>query len=132
MDEFSASKLSRIFFIDDEDVRIITNLYQYQKAIIRVDQQEIPIGRGVRQGCVLSLILFNMCSEEMFKEALEEANEGISLNGKLVNNLRYADDTILIADSREGLQTLVDKNTQYCEKYGMALNTKKDENYDCQ
>ena len=114
--------------IDDKDVRIITNLYQYQKAIIRVDQQkskEIPIRRGVRQGCVLSPILFNMCSEEMFKEALEEVNEGISINGKLVNNLRYADDTILLADSREGLQILVDKTTQYCEKYGMALNTKK-------
>ena len=44
-----------------------------------------------------------MCSEEMFKEALEEVNEGISINGKLVNNIRYADDTILLADSKEGL-----------------------------
>ena len=60
----------------------------------------------------------------MFKEALEEVNEGISIK-KLVNNLRYADDTILLADSREGLQILVNKTTQYCVKYGMALNTKK-------
>ena len=49
----------------------------------------------------------------MFKEALEEVNEGISINGKLVNYLRYADDTILLANSREGLQILVDITTQY-------------------
>lgn len=61
----------------------------------------------------------------MFKEVLEVVNEGISINGTVVNNLRYANDTILLADSRKGLQVIVDRITKYREIYGMPLNTKK-------
>ena len=55
--------------------------------------------RGVRQGCVLPPLLFNIYSEEIFKQALEDQEEGIVLNGVSVNNIRYGDDTLLIANT---------------------------------
>lgn len=61
----------------------------------------------------------------MFEEALKDINEGLSINGTLVNTLRYADDTIFLADISEGLQVLVDRVTHYCERYGIALNIKR-------
>ena len=94
--------------IDGKDIRIITNLYWHQKAAIRVQNQLsplIPIQRGVRQGCVLSPYLFNIYTEFIFREANEL--KGITIHGLNVNNLRYADDTALIADDKDNLQKVV-------------------------
>ena len=62
----------------------------------------VPIGKGVRQGCILSPCLFNLYAEYIMRNAgLEEAQAGIKIAGRNVNNLRYADDTILMAESEE-------------------------------
>ena len=102
-------KLLRDIHLDGRDLRLIQNLYWNQKAAVRVgdelsDWQEIR--RGVRQGCVLSPDLFNIYSE-MIMRAIEDL-EGIKIGGTNITNIRYADDTALIADSESKLQALVD------------------------
>lgn len=114
--------------IDDKDQRIIKNIYYNQTANIKVDNQlteAISIERGVRQGCILSPMLFNVYSERIFKQALEEYDEGILINGERLNNIRYADDAVVFADSMEGLQTLMARITEISQNYGLDLNTKK-------
>uniref|UniRef100_A0A8D8XEP5 Craniofacial development protein 2 n=1 Tax=Cacopsylla melanoneura TaxID=428564 RepID=A0A8D8XEP5_9HEMI len=113
--------------IDGKDLRIITNLYWNQTAVLRVDYEhteQVEILRGVRQGCIISPILFNLYSEYIFKEALADLDEGISINGVHLN-LRYADDTIVFADTLEGLQQLMNKVTETSKKYGLDINTNK-------
>ena len=66
------------------------------------------IGKGVHQGCILSPCLFNLYAEYIIRNAgLDEAQTGVKNAGRNVNNLRYADDTILIAESKEGLKSLL-------------------------
>lgn len=91
---------------------MFTNLYWEQRGFVRFGDtvsSEIPIRRGVRQGCVLSPLLFNIYSEYIFQQALKDCEIGIKVNGKILNNIRYADDTVIFADTSEGLQELVDK-----------------------
>lgn len=85
----------------------------------------IEIRREVRQGCILSPILFNLYSEYIFREALNEIEEGISINGTRLNNLRYADDTIVFTDSIKGLQLLMDRIIEASMRYGLDINTNK-------
>ena len=121
-------EINGIYGIDDKDFRLITNLYLHQRATVRVDNetsQEFTVSRGVRQGCILSPILFNTYSEILFRQAFSETEEGIKINGETINNLRYADNTVLIADSAEGLQKLIDRVVEACNMYGMRLNCKK-------
>lgn len=111
-----------------KDRRIITNLYWNQVAHVRVEgdvSEELEIRRGVRQGCVLSPLLFNVYSEKIFEEALYELDEGILVNGERLNNIRYADDTVVFADSMEGLQRLMDRVVESSSKYGLDLNINK-------
>ncbi|KAL1446308.1 hypothetical protein WDU94_012325 [Cyamophila willieti] len=114
--------------IDERDLKIIINLYWEQRAKMRVDletTEAIKIKRGVRQGCILSPLIFNIYSEQIFKEALEEEEDGILINGERINNIRYADDTIVFADSQEGLHRLVNKIAMISSKYGLDINSKK-------
>ena len=95
--------------IDGKDFRIIRNLYYEQKAAIKLTEgltEWTDIKRGVRQGCVMSPVLSNLYSEFILKE-LEEVDEGIQVNGRRINNIRYADDTALLAYSEAALQMLV-------------------------
>lgn len=112
---------------DDKNIRIIAKLYWQQTAEVRVGDhktKKIKICRGVRQGCVLSPILFNIYSEQIFKEALDSV-EGIIVNGELLNNIRYADDSVIMSSSAEGLQIMMEKIKSTSEKYGICLNIKK-------
>lgn len=114
--------------LDSRDVRIINNLYFNQTAIIEEEtetSEEIEIKRGVRQGCVLSPLLFNIYSEEIIKEALEEKTAGIRINGIPINNLRYADDTVLVAESAIELQDLLDRIVEVSSENGLTLNIQK-------
>uniref|UniRef100_A0A8D8VTC7 Craniofacial development protein 2 n=1 Tax=Cacopsylla melanoneura TaxID=428564 RepID=A0A8D8VTC7_9HEMI len=85
------AKILKEIGVDEKDQRIITHLYWNQTAVLRVDgdyTEEVKILRGVRQGCILSPILFNLYSEQIFKEALDNLEEGIAINGVQLNNIR--------------------------------------------
>ena len=114
--------------IDGKDLRIITNLYWEQTAAVRIDGETSPfqhIKRGVRQGCVLSPDLFSIYTEIIMRKL--EDMPGIKVNDREINNLRYADDTALIADSEEKLQDLLDVVVKESKKMGLDLNEKKTE-----
>lgn len=114
--------------LDDKDLRIIVNLYWNQSASVRLDREnteEVDILRGVRQGCILSPLIFNIYSEHIFKEALDDVEAGVSLNGKWINNIRYADDTVIFADSQDSLQLLIDRVTTTSSEYGLDVNHQK-------
>ena len=84
------------------------------------------IGEGVRQGCLLSPCLFNLYAEYIMRNAgLEETQAGIKIAGKYINNLRYADDTTLMAESEEELKSLLMKVKVESEKIGLKLNIQK-------
>ena len=84
------------------------------------------IGKGIRQGCILSLCLFNLYAEYTMRNAgLEEAQAGIKISGRNINNLRYADDTTLMAESEEELKSLLMKVKGESEKVGLKLNIQK-------
>src|SRR2546425_11497129 len=107
--------------------RLIINLYWRQHAAVRSDGEvgrEVVGEREVRQGCVISPLLFNLHSEFMIKEALEN-EEGIKFNGVNVTNLRYADDAVLVADKRKNMQEMIDRLNETCKVYGMEINVKK-------
>ena len=92
---------------------LLRNLYAGQEAIVRTGHETIDwfqIGKGVRQGCILSPYLFNLYAEYILRNAgLEEAQAGIKIAGRNVNNLSYADDTTLMAESEEELKSLLMK-----------------------
>ena len=84
------------------------------------------IGKGVRQGCILSPCLFNLYAEYIMRNAgLEEAQAGIKIAGRNINNCRYADDTTLMAESEEELKSLLMKVKEESEKVGLKLNIQK-------
>ena len=84
------------------------------------------IGKGVCQGCILSLCLFNLYAEYIIQNAgLDEAQARIKIAGRNINNLRYADDTTLMAESEEELKSLLRKVKEESEKAGLKLNTQK-------
>ena len=84
------------------------------------------IGKGVCQGCILSPCLFNLNAESIMRNAgLDEAQAGIKLAGRNINNLRYADDTTLMAESKEELMSLLMTVKEESEKLGLKLNIQK-------
>ena len=84
------------------------------------------IGKGVRQGCILSPCLFNLYAEYITRNAgLDEAQAGIKISGRNINNLRYADDTTLVAESKEELKSLLMKVKEESEKASLKLNIQK-------
>ena len=114
--------------IDGKDLRILRNLYWEQEAAMRVDNELssfTPIRRGVRQGCVLSPDLFNLYSEMILRDI--EHKKGVCVGGKNITNLRYADDTVLLAESEHELQELLDVVVRSSENMGLELNISKTE-----
>ena len=84
------------------------------------------IGKGVRQDCILSPCLFNLYADYIMRNTgLEEAQDGIKIAGRNINNLRYVDDTILKAESEQELKSLLMKVKKESEKVGLKLNTQK-------
>ena len=105
------------------------NLYAGQKATVRTGHGTtdlFQIGKGVRQGCILSSCLLNLYAEYSVRNArLEEAQAGIKIAGRNINNLRYADDTTLVAESEKELKSLLIKVKEESEKVGLKLNIRK-------
>ena len=84
------------------------------------------IGKGVCQGCILSPCLFNLYAEYITRNAgLEETQAGVKIAGRNINNLRYADDTTLMAESEEEIKSLLMKVKEESEKVGLKLNVQK-------
>ena len=102
------------------------NLYAGQEAKIRTGHGTtdwFQIGKGVRQDCILSLCLFNLYAEYIMRNGgLEEAQAGIKIAGRNINNLRYADDTTLMAESEEELKSLLMKVKEESGNIGFKLN----------
>ena len=105
------------------------DLYAGQEATVRTRHETtdwFQIGKGVRQGCILSPCLFNLYAEYITRNAgLEETQAGIKIAGRNINNLRYADDTTLTAENKEKLKSLLMKMKEEREKAGLKLNIQK-------
>ena len=108
---------------------LLRNLYAGQEATVRTGHgttDSFPIGKGVCQGCILSPCLFNFYAEYIMRNAgLEEAQAGIKIARRNISNLRYADDTTLMAESEEELKSLLMKMKEESEKVGIKLNLQK-------
>ena len=112
--------------INGKDLEMIVNLYWTQGASIRLEKSltdEIRIKRRVRQGCVLSPCPFKLYIETILRHM--EDSKGVTIEGTQINNLRYADDTVLLADSEENLQNMMDKVNEVGQLYNMKMNAKK-------
>ena len=113
--------------IPDHLTCFLRKLYAGQEATVRTGQGTtdwFQIGKGICQGCILSLCLFNLNAEYIMRNAgLEEARAGIKIAGGNIDNLRYADDTTLMAESEEELKSLLVKEES--EKAGLKLNIQK-------
>ena len=121
-------KILKEMGIPDHLTCLLRNLYAGQEATVRTGHGTtdwFQIVKGVRQGCILSPYLFNFYAEDIMRNAgLEEAQTGIKVAGKNINNLRYADDTTLMAESKE-LNSLLIKVKEESEKVGLKLNIQK-------
>ena len=115
-----------VIFIERIDLK---NLYAGQEATVRTGDGTIgwfQIGKRVRQGCILSPCLFNLYAEYIMRNAgLEEAQAGIKIAGRNIDNLRCADDTTLMAESEEELKSLLMKVKEESEKVGFKFNIQK-------
>ena len=115
--------------IPDHLTCLLRNLYAGQEATVRTRHGTtdwFQIRKGVRQGCILSPCLFNVYAEYiMRKTGLDEAQAGIKIAGRNVNNLRCVDDTTLMAESKEELKSLLMKVKEESEKVGLKLNIQK-------
>ena len=123
MDHNKLWKILKEIGIPDHLTCLLRNLYAGQEAIVRTGHGTtdwFQIGKVVRQGCILSPCLFNLCVEYIMRNAgLEEAQVGMKIAGRNINNLRYADDTTLMAESKEELKNLLMKVKEESEKLAL-------------
>ena len=121
-------KILKEMGISDRLTCLLRNLYAGQEATVRNGHGTdwFQIGKGIHQGCILSPCLFNLYAEYIMRNAgLEETQAGIKTVGRNINNLRYADDTTLMAESEEKLKSLLMKVKVESEKVGFKFNSQK-------
>ena len=122
-------KILKEMGIPDHLTCLLRNLYAGQEATVRTGHGTtdwFQIRKGVCQGCILSSYLFNFYAEYIMRnDGLEEAQAGIKIAGRNINNLRYADDTTLMAESEEELKSLLMKVKKESGKVGLKLNIQK-------
>ena len=115
--------------LPDHLICLLRNLHAGQEAIIRTGHGTtdwFQIGKGVRQGCILSPCLFNFFAEYIMRNSgLDESQAGIKIAGRNINNFRYAYDTTLMAESQEELKSFLIKVKEESEKAGLKLNIQK-------
>ena len=122
-------KILKEMGIPDHLTCLLRNLYAGQEATVRTGRGTtdwFQIGKGVRQGCILSPCLFNLYAEHIMRNTgMEETQAGIKIARRNINNLRYADDTTLMAESKEELKSLLMKVKEESEKVGLKFNIQK-------
>ena len=115
--------------IPDDLTCLLRKLYAGQEATVRTGHRTtdwFQIGKGVRQGYILSPCLFNLYAEYIMRNTvLEEAQAGIKIARRNINNLRYVDDTTVMAESEEELKSLLMKVKEESEKVGLKINIQK-------
>ena len=115
--------------IPDHLTCLLRELYAGQEETVRTGHGTtywFQIGKGVHQGCILSPCLFNLYADYIMRSAgLEEAEAGVKISGRNINNLRYADETTLMEESKEELKKLLMKVKEESEKVGLRLNIQK-------
>ena len=126
MDHDNLWKIFQEMGIPDHLTCLLRNLYAGQEAPVRTGHGKtdwFQIGKGVHQGCILSPCLFNLYAEYIMQNVgLNEAQAGIKIAGRNINNLRYADYTTLMAEREEELKSLLRKVKEESEKSGLKLN----------
>ena len=129
VDHNKLRKILKEMGIPDHLIGLLRNLYAGQEATVRTvhgTTDWFQIGKGVHQGCMLSPCLFNLYAEYIMRNAgLDEAQARIKIARRNINNLRYTDDTILMAESEEELKSLLMKVKEESEKVGLKLNIQK-------
>ena len=129
MDHDKLWKILKEMGIPDHLTCLLRNLYAGQEATVRTRHGQMEWfknGKGVHQGYILSPCLFNFYAEYIMRNAgLEETQAGIKIAGRNINNLRYADDAILMAESEKELMSLLMKVKEESEKVGLKLNIQK-------
>ena len=128
MDHNELWKILKEMEIPDHLICLLRNLYAGQEATVSTGHgtEWFQIGKGVHQGCILSPCLFNLYAEYIMRNAgLEEAQARIKIARRNINNLRYADDTTLMAESEEELKSLLTKVKEESEKVGINLSIQK-------
>ena len=129
VDHNKLCKIIQEMGIPDHLTCLLRNLHVGQEATVRTGHGTtdwFQIGKGVSQGCILSPCLFNFYAEYIMRNpGLEEEQAGIKIAGRNINNLRYADDTTLMAESEEELKSLLMKVKDEREKVGLKLNIQK-------
>ena len=122
--------------IPDHLTGLLRNLYAGQEATVRTGHGTtdwFQIGKGAHQGCILSACLFNLYAEYIISNTrLVEAQAGIKIAGRNINNLRYADDITLMAESKQELKSLLIKVKEESEKAGLKLNIEKNQDHGIQ
>ena len=122
-------KILKDMGIPDHLTCLLRDLYAGQEETVRTGHGTtywFQIGKGVHQGCILSPCLFNLYADYIMGSAgLKEAEAGVKIAGRNINNLRYADDTALMAESEEEIKNLLMKVKEESEKVGLRLNIQK-------
>ena len=128
MDHNKLWKILQEMGIPDHLTCLLRNLYAGQEVTVRTGHGKtdwFQIGKGVRQGCILSPCLFNFYAEYIMRNAGLEEAQSIKISRRNINNLRYADDTTLMAESEQELKSLLMKVKEESEKLGLKLNIQK-------
>ena len=135
LDKVNHNKLLQIMRqigIPQLETRLIYNLYWKQHAKVKFENnmtERIRIEKGVRQGCILSPILFNLYSEMLIREALREEECGVIINGECIKTIRYADDTAVVATSQTGLQRMMNNSLRKMSYIWNESKCKEDQSY---
>ena len=113
-------KILKDIGVDWKERRLIMDLYMKQEIMVRLKGEcsdATMIGRGVRHGCLLSPLLFSLYAEAMMKEAMEMNEEGVKVGGKVIKDVRFADDQGMVANSNNGLQAIMNDLNETAKKY---------------
>src|SRR3989442_724741 len=121
-------EITKSLHIDWRDTRLLQDLYMKQEAVVRRvggDSDPGGIGGGVRQGFSISPLLFSICAAVMMIEALEDMEEGGSVGGQLVCDVRFGDDQGMVAGTEMELQRLINKLIDTAKNFGIKINVQK-------